>query len=88
MCPPTIMEETTGTAPAPEAHRNALIGSTVCFAFAVCYLRFFVLPNVPILPTGDAIEFVIDGARIVAGQLPYRDFFEMLPPERLLLTHC
>ena len=47
---------------------------------AVCYLRFFVLPDVPTLPTGDSIGFVSDGARIVAGELPYRDFFEMLPP--------
>lgn len=52
----------------------------VCFAFAACYFRFFVFLNVPLLPSGDAPGFVSDGARIVAGQLPYRDFFEMLPP--------
>jgi hypothetical protein len=52
----------------------------VCFAFAACYFRFFVFLHVPLLPSGDAPGFVSDGARIVAGQLPYRDFFEMLPP--------
>jgi hypothetical protein len=52
----------------------------VCFTFATCYLRLFVFPDVPILLLGDAIGFVNEGARIVARQLPYRDFFEMLPP--------
>ena len=52
----------------------------VCFTFATCYFRLFVFPNVPILSGGDAIGFVNEGARIVAGQLPYRDFFEILPP--------
>jgi len=54
--------------------------SMASFAFAACYLHSFVFPDIPILPGGDAIGFVNDGARIVAGQLPYRDFFEMLPP--------
>ena len=58
----------------------ALTASIVYFTVAACYLRFFVLPDVPILPSGDAIGFVDDGARIVAGQLPYRDFFEIVPP--------
>jgi hypothetical protein len=52
----------------------------VCFTFATCYLRLFAFPDVPILLLGDAIGFVNEGARIVAGQLPYRDFFEILPP--------
>jgi hypothetical protein len=52
----------------------------VCFTFATCYLRLFVFPNVAILSGGDAIGFLNEGARIVAGQLPYRDFFEILPP--------
>src|SRR5215469_6498788 len=52
----------------------------VSFTFATCYLRLFVFPHVPILLLGDAIGFVNEGARIVARQLPYRDFFEMIPP--------
>ena len=52
----------------------------VCFTFATCYLRLFVFPDVPIFVLGDAIGFANEGARIVARQLPYRDFFEILPP--------
>src|SRR6516164_4664210 len=29
---------------------------------------------------GDQLGFLTDGSRIVAGELLYRDFFEMLPP--------
>ena len=50
------------------------------FASTICYLRFFVLPDVPTLPGSDQIMAASDGARIVAGQLPYRDFFEFIPP--------
>lgn len=49
------------------------------FAFAVCYSRSFILPNVPLLPGGDQLSFVSAGSRIIAGELPYRDFFEKLP---------
>ena len=52
----------------------------VGLTFAVCYLRLFVFPNVPILLLGDAIGLENEGARIVARQLLYRDFFEILPP--------
>jgi hypothetical protein len=54
--------------------------AAVFFAFAACYFRSFVFFDIPLLPGGDAIGFVSHGARIVAGQLPYRDFFEMVPP--------
>jgi hypothetical protein len=50
------------------------------FTFAVCYLRLFVFPNVPVVVWGDQLGFLTDGSRIVAGELLYRDFFEMLPP--------
>jgi hypothetical protein len=50
------------------------------FAFVACYARFFVLPGTPILPGGDQLGFMESGARIASGQLPYRDYFEMLPP--------
>ena len=52
----------------------------VSFTFATCYLRLFVFPDIPILSLGDAIGFLNEGARIVGGQLPYRDFLEILPP--------
>ena len=60
--------------------KTAITILMVSFTFATCYLRLFVFPHVPILLLGDAIGFVNEGARIVARQLPYRDFFEMIPP--------
>jgi hypothetical protein len=50
------------------------------FAFASCYSRTFILPDVPILPAGDQIGFALDGSRIVAGELPFRDYFQIVPP--------
>jgi hypothetical protein len=49
------------------------------FTFAVCYFRSFIFPHVPLLPGGDGIGFFVAGSRIVVGQLPYRDFFEIVP---------
>jgi hypothetical protein len=49
------------------------------FTFTVCYCRSFILPHVPVLPGGDQLDFVIGGNRILAGEMPYRDFFEKLP---------
>jgi hypothetical protein len=50
------------------------------FNFGVCYFRSFVFPNIPLLPWGDAVGFLNNGNRIVAGRLPYRDYFAFLPP--------
>jgi hypothetical protein len=50
------------------------------FAFAVCYLRAFILPNVPILIWGDQLGFATKGSRLLDGELPYRDVFEFLTP--------
>ena len=50
------------------------------FAFASCYFRTFIFPNVPLLPSGDQIGFAYAGSRIAAGQLPYRDYFQIVPP--------
>jgi len=50
------------------------------FNFGVCYFRSFVFPNIPLLPWGDAVGFLNNGTRIVAGRLPYRDYFAFLPP--------
>jgi hypothetical protein len=54
------------------------------FAFAACYFRFFIFPDVPMLPGVDQVMAATDGARIVAGQVPYRDFFAFIPPGSLL----
>jgi hypothetical protein len=50
------------------------------FNFGVCYFRSFVFPNIPLLPFGDAVGFLINGSRIVEGRLPYRDYFQFLSP--------
>jgi hypothetical protein len=49
------------------------------FTFVVCYFRAFVFPNIPVLPRGDQLGFLFRGGRLVAGEVPYRDFFEIIP---------
>jgi hypothetical protein len=48
--------------------------------FAVCFLRSFALPHTPLLLWGDQLGFATKGTRILAGELPYRDFFEFVTP--------
>jgi hypothetical protein len=50
------------------------------FTFATCYLRDFVLPHAPVMSWNDQMLFATDGARIVAGQMPYRDYFQLVTP--------
>jgi hypothetical protein len=49
-------------------------------AFAVCCLRSFVLPHTPFLFWGDQLGFAAKGARVLQGELPYRDFFDFVTP--------
>lgn len=44
------------------------------------YLNLFLLPGTPILLNGDQVFFWMDGQRILAGELPYRDFFQFTAP--------
>src|ERR1700744_228048 len=53
---------------------------TAFLNFATIYLREFLIPNVPLVLWGDNLGFFNDGSRIVQGQLPYRDYFQFLPP--------
>ena len=53
---------------------------TASFTFTVCYFRSFVFPDIPFLPWSDAVGFLNNGTRIVAGRLPYRDYFAFVPP--------
>jgi hypothetical protein len=62
-----------------DRHRMLIAVLLSLFTFAVCYLRSFILPRVPILSGGDALGFLVAGSRIVGGELPYRDFFEVVP---------
>jgi hypothetical protein len=48
--------------------------------FTACYFRSFVFLKVPIVFWGDHLGFFNDGSRMVLGQLPYRDYFQFVPP--------
>ncbi len=54
-------------------------------ALVFLYLRTFLLPAIPFVGTGDQILFFSRAARVVHGQVPYRDFFELVPPGTDLL---
>jgi hypothetical protein len=53
-----------------------LVGLT----FVLCYFRSFVFPATPTLLWGDQLGVATDASRMLAGQLPYRDYFELLTP--------
>jgi hypothetical protein len=63
-----------------------LPGVLLCVALYL-YFHLFALAT-PILRDGDQWLFAQSGARIVAGQLPYRDFLEMLTPGIDLVYAC
>src|SRR6201987_2011602 len=58
--------------------KELLPGVLLC-ADLYLYFHLFALAT-PILRDGDQWLFAQSGARMVAGQLPYRDFLEMLTP--------
>jgi hypothetical protein len=63
-----------------------LVGGAFSALVAVyAYLHLFIVPATPILRGGDQWLFAQSGARILTGQLPYRDFWEMLTPGTDLL---
>jgi hypothetical protein len=49
------------------------------------YLRTFLLPATPLAATDDQSLFFARAVRILQGQLPYRDFFEIVTPGTDLL---
>src|SRR5882757_8426452 len=62
-----------------------LVAVASSLTFAICYLREFVAPHVPVMSWNDQMLFASDGARIVAGQMPYRDYFQFVTPGADLL---
>jgi hypothetical protein len=44
------------------------------------YLNLFLLPNAPILLSGDQMFFWMNGQRMLHGERPYLDFFQFTPP--------
>jgi hypothetical protein len=67
----------------PQPHQRVraewLLSLIGIVSFLACYGRTFVLPHTPIMFWGDQLLYATNGARIIAGQMPYRDFFEFLP---------
>jgi hypothetical protein len=57
-----------------------IVTLSVLLTFLTCYFRDFVLINVPIMSWSDQMLFATNGTRILAGQLPYRDYFQFLTP--------
>jgi len=56
------------------------IAGVAALTFLVCYFRSFIFLNIPIVLWGDQIGFFYNGSRIVDGKLPYRDYFQIVPP--------
>ena len=49
-------------------------------AFAFLYLRTFLLPGTPFAALNDQTLFFARATHMVGGQVPYRDFFEIVTP--------
>ncbi|HMF63786.1 MAG TPA: hypothetical protein VK608_06825, partial [Edaphobacter sp.] len=88
-CGHGIISTTLMTEPKPPyaAERLSRLIFTLSFAGALVflYLRTFLLPTTPFAGIGDQILFFSRAARIVHGQILYRDFFEMVTPGTELL---
>jgi hypothetical protein len=78
---PILVSRNTGSTPkpAPPLSRWA-VGLVALFAFTGCWLQFFILPFAPVVPWGDEALFLLDGVKIAAGQVPYRDFAQIVTP--------
>ena len=74
------MQKAVGATSRQASHMLSVTALISGSTFAVCYFRLFIFPHVPVLPGGDQLGFAAQGARIVAGQLPYRDYFQIVPP--------
>jgi len=78
--PTTSLDHPRRIQPASGTQFRWLVAIALAFTFATCYLREFVLPHVPVMSWADQMLFATDGARIVAGQMPYRDYFQFVTP--------
>ena len=63
---------------------------TVAIAGALffLYLRTFILPAAPLIAHDDQALFFVRAARMLHGQVLYRDFFELVPPGIDLLYYA
>jgi hypothetical protein len=65
---------------AGEGLDRATLALSFAAALIFLYLRTFRLPATPFVGIGDQILFFARAARMVHGQVLYRDFFELVPP--------
>src|SRR5438270_2232962 len=77
---PTSLDHSPQLHPESGIRLRWLLAITFAFTFATCYLREFVLPHAAVMSWNDQMLFASDGARIVAGQMPYRDYFQFVTP--------
>jgi len=56
------------------------VAAVSVFTFLVGYFRSFIFPDIPVVLWGDHLGFFYDGSRIVSGELPYRNYFQIVPP--------
>jgi hypothetical protein len=60
---------------------NGWLAACVLLAAAVfVYLQLFILPDIPLLDHGDQTIYLFNAARMLEGQVMYRDFFQFTPP--------
>jgi hypothetical protein len=48
--------------------------------FTLCYFRYFIFPAEPLVIWGDASWYFANAMRIIAGELPFRDYFTFVSP--------
>jgi hypothetical protein len=63
-----------------EKTNKYLLGCALVGAAAFLYLQLFIFPDVPKLPSGDQTIWLLNGRRMLEGQVIYRDFFEYVFP--------
>ena len=54
--------------------------SVLCAGFVFLYLNLFYLPSTPIYLLVDQVTQLFDARRMLAGEVIYRDFFQVTPP--------
>ena len=62
-----------------QTRRWRIAAALSVLTFVLCYLRNFVLFHTPVMLWGDQLLYATNGARMISGQMPYRDFFELMP---------
>jgi hypothetical protein len=64
----------------PRDSRKLVSAAVFSLTLAAYYFRAFIFPNIPLEPNGDQLGFLHTGSRFAAGELPYCDYFQIVPP--------